>query len=117
MEQRRIGSVSPPERMWLLGPDIKLGSHGWIYHCPMSEHSTLTLNMASSSSSSSLEMSMVSTASTGVGLARPLVVTPMAVLLPSLRGAQLPAAPIQPLVQETAPVKIINISDDDEETN
>ncbi|XP_062186684.1 proline-rich receptor-like protein kinase PERK9 [Phragmites australis] len=39
----------------------------------------------------------------------------VAVLLPSLRGGQLPTAPAQPPLQETTPVEIIDISDDDEE--
>ena len=41
----------------------------------------------------------------------------MAMLLPSLQGRQLPAAPARPLAREATPVGIINISDDDEETD
>ena len=58
---------------------------------------------------------MISTVSTGAGLFRPPVVVPVAVWLLSLRGGQLPVAPAQPLVRETMPVEIIDISDDDAE--
>ena len=58
---------------------------------------------------------MISSASTGAGPSRLPVVAQMAILLSSLRGGQLPATPAQPLVQETVPVEIIDIFDDDEE--
>ena len=42
---------------------------------------------------------------------------PVAMLLPSLQGTRLAAAPARPLAREATPVGIIDISDDDEETD
>ena len=60
---------------------------------------------------------MISTASSGAGPSQLLAEAPMAMLLPSFQGRRLPAAPTRPLDREAMPIGIIDISDDDEETD
>ena len=60
---------------------------------------------------------MISTASLGAVQFQLSAEAPVAMLLPSLQGRRLPAAPARPLAREATPVGIIDISDDNEETD